>query len=135
MDPVVHFELPATDMDRAVRFYANAFGWKLHRPPGIGFAFAQTADVDPTTHAPKQGGRVNGSLLLRTGPIQHPVVTIKVPDLDAAIRAVAAQGGRLVMPARDVGPVLSAYIQDTEGNVVGIVQDKPGGVGASDAPR
>jgi hypothetical protein len=125
MDPVVHFELPTTDIERAMRFYHDAFGWKLHRPPGIGFAFAETAEMDPATHAPREKARINGSLLVRTGPIQHPVVTIKVANLDAAIAAATGHGGKLVLPPRDVGPVLSAYIQDTEGNIVGLVQDKP----------
>lgn len=124
MDPVVHFELPAGDLDRALHFYEATFGWRLHRPPGIGFAFAETAEVDPKTHAPRQPGRINGSLLARQGPIQHPVVTLKVPNLEAALTAAARNGGRVVLEPRDVGPVLSAYIEDTEGNVVGLVQDK-----------
>ncbi len=125
MDPVVHFELPVSDIERAMRFYGATFGWELHRPPGIGFAFAKTTEVDPTTHAPKTPARINGSLLTRTGPLQHPVVTIKVADLDAALAKAAAAGAKVVLAKRDVGPIWSAYLEDPEGNVVGVVQDKP----------
>ncbi len=125
MDPVVHFEIPVSDMDRAMRFYAAAFGWELHRPPGIGFAFAKTAPIDPATYAPKEPARINGSLLVRAGPIQHIVVSIKVPDMQAAIVAATKAGGKLAMAARDVGPILAAYLEDPEGNIVGLVQDKP----------
>lgn len=31
MNPVVHFELPVEDRDRASDFYANAFGWEAQK--------------------------------------------------------------------------------------------------------
>ena len=128
MDPVVHFEIPAADLDRAMRFYSETFGWELRRPPGIGFAFATTAAVDPATlapGAPGQPGRINGNLVVRQSVLQHPVVTIKVADLPAALAKAQANGAKLALAARDVGPILAAYIQDPEGNVIGVVHDKP----------
>lgn len=125
MDPVVHFELPAADLERAMRFYGQTFGWELNRPPGIGFAFAKTTPVDPKTFGPTTPGRINGSLLARQSVVQHPVLTIKVADLDAALVKAQANGAKVVLPKRDVGPVLAAYLEDTEGNVIGLVQDKP----------
>ncbi|MEK6984837.1 MAG: VOC family protein [Candidatus Thermoplasmatota archaeon] len=124
MDPVVHFELPADDMERAMKFYGQTFGWELNRPPGIGFAFAKTTAIDPKTFAPKEPARINGSLLTRQSVLQHPVVTIKVADLDAALAKAQANGAKVALPKRDVGPVLSAYLEDTEGNIIGLVQDK-----------
>ncbi len=124
MDPVVHFELPATDIERAMRFYATTFGWQLSRPPGIGFAFAKTTEVDPKTYGPTAPGRINGSVLTRQSVLQHPVITIKVADLDAAVAAAQKNGAKLALGKRDVGPIWAAYIEDTEGNVIGLVQDK-----------
>ncbi len=31
MNPVVHFEMPYRDRDRAARFYTEAFGWKIDK--------------------------------------------------------------------------------------------------------
>ena len=31
MNPVVHFEMPYRDRDRAARFYADVFGWKMDK--------------------------------------------------------------------------------------------------------
>ena len=31
MDPVVHFEIPVKDVERAKTFYAGIFGWKLNQ--------------------------------------------------------------------------------------------------------
>ncbi len=125
MDPVVHFELPVTDIERAMRFYSTMFGWQSQRPPGVGFAFTKTTEVDPKTFMPTAPARINGSMLVRQGALQHPIVTVKVADLDAALAAVAKAGGKVVLGKRDVGPIFSAYIEDCEGNVIGVVQDKP----------
>jgi len=31
---VVHFEIPADDVERAKKFYSTLFGWKIEKPPG-----------------------------------------------------------------------------------------------------
>ena len=33
MPKVVHFEIPAEDLDRAKNFYGSVFGWKLETMP------------------------------------------------------------------------------------------------------
>lgn len=30
-DPIVHFELPADDVERAQKFYKDIFGWDFHK--------------------------------------------------------------------------------------------------------
>ncbi len=34
MPTIVHFEIPADDVDRAKKFYSDLFGWKMERWPG-----------------------------------------------------------------------------------------------------
>ena len=31
---IVHFEIPADDVERLRRFYSNLFGWKIEKTPG-----------------------------------------------------------------------------------------------------
>ena len=33
MPTIVHFEIPADDVDRAKKFYSDLFGWKMERWP------------------------------------------------------------------------------------------------------
>ena len=34
MPTIVHFEIPADDVDRAKKFYSDLFGWKMEKWPG-----------------------------------------------------------------------------------------------------
>ena len=34
MPTIVHFEIPADDVDRAKKFYSELFGWKMEKWPG-----------------------------------------------------------------------------------------------------
>ncbi len=31
---IVHFEIPADDLDRATKFYREVFGWEISKMPG-----------------------------------------------------------------------------------------------------
>ena len=35
MRKVVHFEIPADDVDRATRFYGSVFGWDVRHVPDL----------------------------------------------------------------------------------------------------
>ena len=37
MPNIVHFEIPADDIQRAKTFYANLFGWKIESLPGMDY--------------------------------------------------------------------------------------------------
>lgn len=43
---VVHFEIPADDLDRAKKFYQSIFGWKIIDYPEMQYTIVQTVDVD-----------------------------------------------------------------------------------------
>ena len=52
-------------------------------------------------------------------------VTISVPDIDAALKNISKLGGKesgKKMPVGDMG--WSAYFEDTEGNIIGLWQNK-----------
>ena len=56
---VVHFEIPAEDLERAKGFYASIFGWQLHTMPMAGgeYATVVTTPVDEQTQMPTEPGR------------------------------------------------------------------------------
>ncbi len=73
---------------------------------------------------PLEPGAINGGMLKRQGPIKSPVITINVKDIDATAKKIEEAGGKVVMPKFAVGDFgLSAYFQDTEGNVLGLWQN------------
>jgi predicted enzyme related to lactoylglutathione lyase len=123
MDRVVHFELPADDVERAQHFYREAFGWQLASMPGMGYTMITTAPTNEQGR-PAEPGAINGGMLARQGPITAPVVTIGVDDIDATLAAVEKLGGSTALGRQAVGDMgFSAYFTDPEGNVMGLWQN------------
>jgi predicted enzyme related to lactoylglutathione lyase len=120
---VVHFELPADDLARATKFYADAFGWNLTPIPGQPSALATTTPTGENG-MPSDAGAINGGIASRGGPITNPLITLDVPDIEAAFARIEELGGKRVqerMPVGDMGFV--AYFADLEGNVMGLWQN------------
>ncbi|HIH45315.1 MAG TPA: VOC family protein [Candidatus Methanoperedenaceae archaeon] len=124
MDKVVHFEIPAENMDRAREFYSSVFGWKMDSVPGMEYVFIITTPVDEN-NMPKEPGSINGGMMKRQEPVTSPVITINVSSIDNALKNVKKKGGDVVMGKMEVGDMgYTAYFRDTEGNVIGLWQAK-----------
>ena len=123
MDRVVHFEVPFDDADRAHSFYREAFGWQLQSMPGMGYTTVTTTPTDAAGR-PSEPGGVNGGMLARQGPITGPVITIGVDNLDDALARIETLGGAVAIGKQPVGDMgFSAYVHDTEGNLIGLWQN------------
>jgi predicted enzyme related to lactoylglutathione lyase len=57
---VVHFEIPADDVERAKGFYGSIFGWQLDDVPGLDYTIVRTVDVDER-QLPTEPGAINGA--------------------------------------------------------------------------
>jgi len=125
MDSVVHFEIPAKDVKRASAFYSKAFGWNITQFPNFEYWSLVTTASD-ANGTPTSPGSINGGLGKKGVMAPKDVtVTISVPDIDAALATVKKLGGKMSgkkMPVGDMG--LSAYFEDTEGNIIGLWQSK-----------
>jgi len=124
MDRVVHFEIPAENLERAKKFYSENFGWKLNQlGPEVGnYVLVHTGPTD------EQGMRqdrafINGGLMPRDPSARSPVLVIAVADADHAVEKVKKSGGRLVGEILDI-PNVGRYarVEDTEGNVIGVIK-------------
>jgi predicted enzyme related to lactoylglutathione lyase len=123
MDRVVHFEVPFDDGERATTFYREAFGWELDAMPQYQYVMVTTTPKDEQGRPAETGG-INGGMLERQGPITAPVITINVDDLDQAMARIEKLGGKVVVGRRPVADMgFSAYVEDTEGNVIGLWQN------------
>ncbi|MEV0270759.1 MAG: VOC family protein [Hamadaea sp.] len=119
---VVHFEVPAEDMERAQNFYTQAFGWDLTPIPAMGYTLVSTTPSGD--RGPLTPGAINGGLLDRKAPFEGPVITIEVADIDAALASVVRLGGEAVIGRQAVGDMgFTGYFRDTEGNLIGLWQN------------
>jgi predicted enzyme related to lactoylglutathione lyase len=117
---VVHFEIPYDDGDRARRFYKEAFDWSLQEMPGMEYTLVVSGPSGE--RGPTEPGFINGGMLAREeSAASGPVVVMDVPSIDAALQTVERLGGSTVVPKMPVGAMgFTAYVKDTEGNVVGL---------------
>lgn len=46
MPTIVHFEIPANDIERARRFYSTLFGWEFKEVPGRSLSLAKAVKDD-----------------------------------------------------------------------------------------
>lgn len=115
-DALNWFEIPVTDMDRAMAFYGKVLGIEFAPGPGMGDA--------RMAMFPAEGG-VGGALIEAEG--WTPGVTGSVVylawegDLDVPLSRVEDAGGKVAIPKTDIGENgFFAFILDTEGNRVGL---------------
>lgn len=126
MPRVIHFEVHASDPERAVKFYEDLFGWKFDK-------YAGPMDYWVITTGPADQPGINGGLVRRMGPApaaDAPVMgypcTIDVADVDNMIAAIQKAGGTIALPKMAIpGLAWLAYAKDPEGNIFGICQDDP----------
>jgi predicted enzyme related to lactoylglutathione lyase len=123
MPKVVHFEIPADDLDRAKGFYGSVFGWQLQSMPMEGgeYTIVMTTPVDPETQMPLEPGAINGGMMKRDERTPAPVITVDVEGIDDALKQIETAGGSTVTPRTPIpGMGAFAYFKDPEGNVLGL---------------
>ena len=130
MNPVVHFEMPASDRARMSKFYETAFGWKTQQlGSDMGdYVVVSTTEVDEQNR-PKMPGAINGGFFQKSDDNQHPSVVIAVDDIRQAMKDVKAAGGTVIgghkkdgEPDEIPGVGLYASFIDTEDNRVSLLQ-------------
>jgi predicted enzyme related to lactoylglutathione lyase len=115
MSRVVHFEIPASDPERASAFYRKVFGWRIEKWPGPMEYWMVTTGAEGTPG-------INGGLM-RNATVKTTTNTIGVESVDAAIEAVTKAGGKSITPKTPIPTVgYFAYLEDTEGNLFGVMQ-------------
>jgi uncharacterized protein len=120
---VVHFEIPAEDVERAQAFYREAFGWRIQPVPEMQYTLVTTTETDEQG-APKEPGGINGGLMARQGRMTAPIITIESDDIEDSLTTVEKLGGSVAAPRMAVGDMgYAAYFIDTEGNVIGLWQN------------
>jgi uncharacterized protein len=120
MAGVGFFAIPADDIGRAKNFYQSLLGWKIEPDMILENKSLQWQNI--ITGEPEEGMIHSGGLFRRyvPGPIMNFVI---VDNFDEVCSRVEILGGRIVMPKNEIPHVgLVAMIQDTEGNILGLLK-------------
>jgi predicted enzyme related to lactoylglutathione lyase len=113
---IVHFEVPADDTSRALKFYNEMFGWSFRAMEGpVEYHMAQVSEgLGGAVHRADQGGGIPGIF-----------VYFDVDDINDGAQRVRDLGGK----AEEPGPIPQmgwyARCSDTEGNPFGLWQNDP----------
>ena len=128
MPTIVHFEIPADDVERAKKFCSDLFGWKIEkRPRTDGKDTSSNMDywIISTTDSNGNKASIGGGMMKRQEQQQHhhEHITnfIDVNSVDEYSSKIQKLGGKVVvskMAVPDMG--YFAVCHDTENNSFGI---------------
>jgi predicted enzyme related to lactoylglutathione lyase len=114
---VVHFEIPADDVERARKFYSSLFGWKIERADVRVDGDAMDYWMISTSGDSNDKTSLGGGLMKRKDPQQPNLNYIGVPSIDEYSKKVEDLGGSVLMPKTKVeGIGFFAVCTDTEKN-------------------
>jgi len=114
---VTHFELPADDPEKLVKFYRDVFGWTIQKWDGpMDYWLIKTGPED-------QPG-IDGGIARRSKGDSGAINSIDVPSVDDYVAKIEDIGGSVVAPKRAIpGVGYLAYCKDPDGNVFCIMEE------------
>jgi uncharacterized protein YndB with AHSA1/START domain/predicted enzyme related to lactoylglutathione lyase len=114
MSKVVHFEIPADDPQRAIKFYKEVFGWKIEKWEGMDYWLVTTGSDDEPG--------INGAIMPKDfGSMVRD--TISVDSYNEFAKKIEMEGGKMLTDKMEIPNMgYTGSFQDTEGNVFGIIE-------------
>jgi uncharacterized protein len=117
MNAVGWFEIPVTDLERAIKFYESVFGVKLSRNQMGPLKMAWFTWTEDATGA--AGSLVKAERY--TPSHAGTLVYMTVDDIDKTLARINANGGKTLLPRMSIGEYgFIAHFQDSEGNRVAL---------------
>ena len=118
---IVHFEIPANDLEKMKKFYVSVFGWNIVDIPQMGYVMFHTVPTDEKGMLKEPG--LNGGMYQRTDQAQVPINYVQVESVDDYLEKVVMNGGKVLMSKQHIPTVgYTAWIADPEGNPLGLMQ-------------
>jgi len=113
--PVAWFEIISPDAERAKKFYADLFGWKVESDPLMG-------DYSLVDTQSGEGAVAGGIGAAEPGSGPSIKIYMRVDDIDAYLGRAVALGGTQLMPPTDLPGDFGkfAIFADPDGNQVGL---------------
>jgi uncharacterized protein len=118
-NPVIYFEIPVTDIDRAIKFYSAVFSFEFEK---------DTIDKNEMALFPfvEEGSGISGALA--KGEIYKPtkngtLIYFSTTSIDSTLKLVQENGGQILYPKTSNGDLGSvAEFEDSEGNRIALHQ-------------
>jgi uncharacterized protein len=119
MQPLVHFEFHAVDLEKSLAYFEKLFGWKLTKFGGPHeYWLVQTSE-------PGQPG-IGGGIMKSPDGQPRTINTILVPNVDDYVAKALAAGGQLCLPKMAIpGVGWVAYCSDPSGIMFGLYTRDP----------
>jgi predicted enzyme related to lactoylglutathione lyase len=119
---IIHFEIPADDVEKMRKFYSELFGWKIEKMSMMEYWNVETVPVDEKGMPLRPG--INGGMMKKQNPEHKPVNYISVESVDEYAKKIEALGGKVIAPKTEIpGIGWFALALDPEGNQFGIFQN------------
>jgi hypothetical protein len=109
--PIVFFDIAGPQLASQAAFYRTVFGWEANPEGGLSIPVTSPLPGNLRVEPPSQG------------PLTERVIYVGVPDINATLAKVTANGGSVVF-GRTVAPgvVILALFKDPAGNRMGLVE-------------
>ncbi len=109
-NPIVHIDIPVTDLSKAREFYSNVFGWKIDLVPQMGYASFETG-------TPPGGGFSEVNEVKAGGCLFY----IFVDNIEKKLEEIERAGGKAVRKKMEIPRIgWNATFTDVFGNELGL---------------
>jgi len=110
--PVVHFEIGCRDITKTQDFYKKLFDWKI-------------SEMGPAAMIAAEMGGIDGHITaLGHEPQRYTIFYVGVDDVAAYLEKAKSLGAKTLVPPIDIPTGTFAWMQDPEGNTVGLWKAK-----------
>ena len=109
--PIVHIEISAQNLEAAVHFYAELFGWKIDPMPEMYYATFE-AEGGPGGGFNPVSERIPAGLVL---------IYVATDDVEASLAKAVALGGKVIVPKTEIPNIgWFGVFTDPTGNSIGL---------------
>ncbi len=125
-----HFEIHVADVEKANTFYSGLFGWTFSLMPGaeeMEYHLAEGRDIGTGKGCTVGILRRSDQAHEAGSAVRGGTMTFEVDDCDATYEWALANGGAEALPPMDYeGIGRCAYVEDGQGNIVGMIAPATG---------
>jgi predicted enzyme related to lactoylglutathione lyase len=117
-NPVVYFEIPVTDIERATQFYKAIFNFSFDKEKIDNNEMALFPFHEKATGI--SGALAKGEIYKPT--IEGVLIYFNTPNIDETLKRATMHGAKVLYPKTDNGIGFVAEFQDSEGNRIALFQ-------------
>nr|WP_315396334.1 VOC family protein [uncultured Sphingobacterium sp.] len=119
-NPVIYFEIPVHDLNRAEKFYTAVFNFKFEQEIIDGYEMSLFPFKESSRGI--SGALAKGDAYVPTK--QGVIIYFKTENMDATLEKVISEGGKILYPktVNDKFGFVVAEFEDSEGNRIALHQ-------------